>query len=141
MKFYLRLSFLFLSAGLLLSSPSIARNPKEKKPKDCNICELQGQPLILDSQSQIDAFDCEVIKTDMFIVLDEITDLTPLTGLRAIWGGLFIRADQGASIENLRGLDSLERVGQEFEIKNIPSLKSLDGLEKLKRVNLSFSIL
>ncbi|MEM8906301.1 MAG: T9SS type A sorting domain-containing protein, partial [Bacteroidota bacterium] len=72
-----------------------------------------------------------------------ITDLTPLSNLTSINGGLNIDINF-TPLEDLAGLDNLQSIGGDFTIRSTPSelyFKSLHGLEGLMTIGGGFSMM
>ncbi len=81
---------------------------------DTEIGKICQGDIVLDSQQDIDMFDCEVINGDLTI--------------------------RGSGISSLEGLSSLQEIGGSLVIENLPQLTSLTGLENLVKINCSLTV-
>jgi hypothetical protein len=90
----------------------------------------------LRSQGQVDSFPyscgCSSISGNLFIDGADIDDLSPLAGLSAVGGHLWML--NNASLAGLGGLSGLAAVGGDVWIRFNPALASLDGLSALSSV-------
>ena len=86
----------------------------------------------LDSQAEVDAFDCTVLADDLYIDDAGITNLAGLSELTFVGGDLEI--DDNANLTSLVGLNNLQSVGGYLEIYDNASLTSLAGLNNLQSV-------
>ncbi len=104
----------------------------------------QAQPsfcagdVVLDSQVDVDVFDCTHIEGRLFIGLSyedwtsDITDLSPLAGLTTVGSDLLILGNH--ALGSLAGLDDLTAVGGYLAVASNHALGSLSGLENLAAV-------
>jgi hypothetical protein len=90
----------------------------------------------LRSQGQVDSFPyscgCGSISGNLFIEGADIGDLSPLAGLAAVGGDLWVL--NNASLAGLGGLSGLAAVGGDVWIRFNPALADLDGLSGLSSV-------
>ena len=92
-------------------------------------------PIILTTQAEVDAFDCEVVDGSLDIQQgpdDPITDLHALDVLRIVEQQLYVWAT--TDLEDLDGLGHLERVGGTLDVQGNEALETLDwiaGLDSL----------
>jgi hypothetical protein len=93
--------------------------------------------ITLSSQAEVDAFYCPEVEGTLTISGENITDLTPLSGLRRVGAGLII--ENNPSLTNLDGLSALDSINGEgpsmhtakLVIRNNASLVNIDGLSSL----------
>ena len=98
--------------------------------------------LLFSVQSEIDSFpikypNCYEIEGN--IVVYEISangdpviyDLSPLLGIHTVHGGVYLYRNY---LQNLHGLDSLQTIGKDMEIKNNYVIASLEGLDNLRSI-------
>jgi hypothetical protein len=95
--------------------------------------------LYLNTQAQANAFNRACTNWEGLIsVGGTVTDLTPLSNLKSITGGLTIVS--ASQLTNVQGLNNLETVGGVFVVSNCPNLTSLAALAKLNSVKTTFII-
>ncbi len=94
-------------------------------PVRAQVCNTTS--LVINSQAQLDTFDCEVFTGSLFIIGADVTDLTPLSGLTST-GAFYLRNSMATS---LAGLEDLESAGNVLEFRDNPALTSLTALESL----------
>src|SRR5688572_21071902 len=88
----------------------------------------------LTSQAEVDAFDCTEITGELWIIGSDITDLSPLSGLRKV-GSLIIT--ESNSLTNLNGLSGLREITHRegtpyvLAIVGNANLENVDGLASL----------
>jgi hypothetical protein len=95
-----------------------------------SVAQTCAESVVLSTQEDLDAFDCDIITGDLGIYNLEqgIENLDALLGLRAVEGNVTI---YGNALRDLSGLDSLRRIGRELEVVNNRGLETLDGLGSL----------
>ena len=82
--------------------------------------------IILSSQAEVDAFDCNICKDDLTISGNDITDLSPLQSLQRVLGVLNIADNK--RLKSLKGLENLEYFYRLF-INDNPLLTDVNSLE------------
>lgn len=77
---------------------------------------------------------CEVLNGNLSILGQELTDVAGLesSALRVVTG--YLSASNSSSLESLRGLGRLERIGGSLVVEANERLKTLEGLEGLDRL-------
>lgn len=71
------------------------------------------------------------------VTLGELTEVQSLAGLEALTEVQFLDIVAMSGLEDLQGLEGLERVGAALRIVSNPGLTSLDGLENLQSLGLT----
>lgn len=98
--------------------------------------------MTLDSQADVDAFDCSEVAGSLYIgdVLgDDITDLSPLSKLTTV--GDFLDISFNRVLESLTGLENLSTVGGGLvftgnsELRSLTALQSLTSAESIQLLN------
>ncbi|MCR9246412.1 MAG: hypothetical protein NXI31_15370 [bacterium] len=93
----------------------------------------RAQTLDLTSQSQVNAASSYTVADSIYVHGNDIVDLTPLSGITTVAGGLNIFSNpQLASLEGLHNITSVGPIGV-FVYQN-PALANLDGLRGLTTV-------
>lgn len=105
-------------------------------------CGSKGSTITLQTQSEVNSWgQCKVVLGGIKIGIYEadylIVDLSPLIGLKEVRDNIDISF---TLIEDLIGLDSLEKVGAKFDVSVNTRLENLDGLENLRNVGSSFEL-
>jgi hypothetical protein len=97
-----------------------------------------GPPTILTTQQEVNDFGAKkynILTNGIEINGRGITDLSPLKSIVVLGGALNVK---NTSLENLKGLDSLEVIGGTFfntsSIEHNFLLKDLTGLERVKKI-------
>ncbi|MEP0263865.1 T9SS type A sorting domain-containing protein [Dokdonia sp.] len=103
----------------------------EEVAEDCSLCSSGN--VILTSQAEVDEFglnslSCFIIEGQLQISGDDITDLSPLSGITSVIEGVIIR--DNVNLVTLTGLEINQTAG-DVQILNNPSLENLQGLEGL----------
>jgi hypothetical protein len=86
--------------------------------------------MLLTSQAEVNAFSCTEVKGLLKISGDDITDLSPLSILKKVSGGLSIR--DNPNLTSLDGLSALDSVKGGITIKDNALLENVDGLSSLR---------
>ncbi|WP_298544805.1 PKD domain-containing protein [uncultured Aquimarina sp.] len=96
--------------------------------------------VILSSQAQINAFDYCEIKGNLTIddTAGDITDLSNLSKLETLGGGLYIKNNSG--ITNLDAFTNLTLINGSLEISNNASLADLGGLSNITNISGNINI-
>ncbi len=94
--------------------------------------------VVLTTQAEVNAFDCEMVMGTLLITGPDITSLEPLGELKKVDEHFIL---QGlSSLQSLAGLENLMDVTCSFEIKDSDALSDLRGLDKLDSVGRNFTI-
>ena len=100
----------------------------------CNPCRYD---LVLTTQAEVDAYDCEVHEANLTIIGSGITNLNGLSELTEVVGNLGIN---GVGITDFTGLGNLTSVGGQLYIEANSSLTSFTGLGNLNTVGDGFVV-
>ncbi|MDX2305453.1 MAG: T9SS type A sorting domain-containing protein [Microscillaceae bacterium] len=106
-----RISLFCLILGIGIVSSTLQKANARVEPP-CNVC--QGN-ITLNTQTQVNAFNCTEITGNLTIDGASITDLFPLNGLLKIGGNLRVTNTQ---VFYLDGLENLENLGGDLYIRN-----------------------
>ncbi len=105
-------------------------------PASAQVC--QGD-VVLTSQDEVNAFNCETVLGTLLITGPDITSLEPLRGLKKVDEHFIL---QGlSSLTSLNGLQDLMEVTCSFEIKDSDALTDLSGLDLLTSVGRNFTVI
>ncbi|MEO1654345.1 MAG: hypothetical protein AAFU64_12440, partial [Bacteroidota bacterium] len=118
MKLLPRISTLFLVLYLIYTPKASAQTGHLNCTGD----------ILLSTQAEVDAFDCDSIAGSLTVNGPDITNLDGLQGLIQVGGNLTISPGM---LANLQGLRNLRGVGGSLEITRQSALRNLDGLESL----------
>jgi hypothetical protein len=96
----------------------------------------------LNSQAQVNLFDCAVVTGTLNINGFDITDLTPLSELTSVGTAITdqLTISSNDMLASLAGLENLTSVSGTFHIRHNPVLASLSGLSGLTSVDSLLSI-
>ncbi len=83
----------------------------------------------LNSQEEVNSFNCSSITGNLTISGEDITDLSPLSILTSIGGYLYIH--NNPLLTNLDGLSSLTSIGGDLTIDQNEALENINGLNSL----------
>ncbi|MDH7447669.1 T9SS type A sorting domain-containing protein [Aquimarina sp. 2201CG14-23] len=113
---------LLLVMGMLISNVLLAQN-------------VYNGNLTLTSQAEVNAFNYSEIQGNLTIretIPGNIIDLSTLTSLEKLEGGLFVKSNK--NIQNLNGFSNLTAVNGTLQIEGNANLENLSGLSGIERV-------
>jgi hypothetical protein len=94
----------------------------------------------IDSQEQLNKFECKDWDGNLLISDKSITKLDPLQSLLTITGNLIISDMEG--LESLWGIHNLTSIGGNLQVENLPSLGTFGNVQyKLEDVGNSFRVI
>lgn len=124
---------------------AIGCNSPEEVEAGCASCPTDTSPLVLSTQAEVDNFallypDCSMIPSSLTISGPDITDLTPLSGLTAVTGGIgqSLKIEECPLLTSLEGLNNLTTVYSALVINNNPQLTNIEALSNLSSLESFF---
>ena len=97
--------------------------------------------ITLNTQAEVDAFDCSEITGNLYIgntPASDIFDLSPLSTLTSVGGFLFI--ENNPNLTSLQGLHSLNSIGSSLIIENNDALVNIEALNSVNSLGGSLDI-
>ncbi len=95
--------------------------------------------VVLTSQEEVNAFNCEVVNGTLLITGPDIVSLEPLWMLKRVDEHVILQSLP--ALESLRGLQNLTDVTCSFEIKDVEKITSLDGLDQLDSIGRNLTVI